>query len=411
MLHCKRSFNYAFALQQGSAMSTSASFNDKHLPYLDAVRGLAAFWVLASHAAVLNAVHWPIISEGGFAVDLFMMMSGFLMTHHYIQRSGVEPWGAPSTWRTFWLRRFFRIAPLFYLLLVVSFIVGNRVGGWREQIATVWPSTATAMLRYTDQSPLNALVHGTFLFGLLPEYSFRTPLPDWSIGLEMQFYLAFPIIMLLWARVGAATAALATLAVAFVLQAIAPAYFDAYPMPANLAMKIDVFLTGMLFAAAACCAGRRCAILGSLAMLVLVPGIIFGAKSATDLATQGAIALGFGFLVLHKSVATFFGQPWIEDLVGRLDWRPLRFLGDTSYSVYLVHLLLMIPIVGILSTLPVYVEMTQKYRVLITVIFTAPVVYITSWWLHRTVETYGIKLGKAFIKRFRPALKPSHRAV
>lgn len=392
-------------------MSTSASLNAKHLPYLDAVRGLAAFWVLASHAAVLNAVHWPIISEGGFAVDLFMMMSGFLMTHHYIQRSVVEPWGAPMTWRMFWLRRLFRIAPVFYLLLIVSFIVGNSVGGWREQIATVWPSTTTAMLRYTDQSPLNALVHGTFLFGLLPEYSFRTPLPDWSIGLEMQFYVAFPIIMLLWARVGAATAALASLAVAFTLQIIAPAYFDAYPMPANLALKIDVFLTGMLFAAAATYADRRSAFLGSLAMLVLVPGIIFGSKSATYAATQGAMALGFGFLVLHKWIATRFGQPWIEDFVGRLDWRPFRFLGDTSYSVYLVHLLLMIPIIGILSGLPAYVGMTEKYRVLIAVVLTAPPVYIISWGLHRTIETYGIRLGKTLLRRFRPSLKPSHRAA
>ncbi|MBZ9601639.1 acyltransferase family protein [Phyllobacterium chamaecytisi] len=385
--------------------------NDNHLPYLDAVRGLAAFWVLVSHAAILNAVYWPIVSEGGLAVDLFMMMSGFLMTHHYIQRSSAEPWDKSSTWQSFWLRRFFRIAPLFYVLLIISFLAGNEIGAWREQIAAVWPSTETTMLRYTDQSPLNAIIHGTFLFGLLPDYSFRTPLPDWSIGLEMQFYAVFPIVMLLSLRLGVSAAAFLMLATAFILQAVAPAYFHDYPMPANLALKIDVFLTGMLFAVAAHRADGRSAFFGLLALLVLVPGVVFGTKSVSYVVTQGVIALGFGALVLHKIMAAYVGQRWIENIVSMLDRRSFRFLGDTSYGVYLVHLLLMIPIIGVLSLYPAYVAMGEEYRVLIAVIVTAPPVYLISWGLHRTIEKYGIRLGKNVLKLLRPSLKSSHRTA
>jgi peptidoglycan/LPS O-acetylase OafA/YrhL len=373
-----------------------------HLAYLDAVRGLAAFWVLASHAAVLNAVHWRVISQGGLAVDLFMMLSGFLMTYHYMQRSAAEPWSAPGTWGAFWIRRFFRIAPLFYILLILSFAVGTEVGEWRQQIATIWPSTATVTARYDDHSPINALLHLTFLFGLLPDYSFRSPLPDWSIGLEMQFYAAFPLIMLAWRRLGGIGVAALLLLVGAALQLLAPAYFAAYPLPANLAVKMGVFLTGMLLANAllATTTWSRIWLAGAALAVLLPQGLLFN-HSALYFAFQLVIACGFAVLILHKQLATIIHQPLIEGLVDRLAWKPLKLLGDTSYSVYLLHLLVMIPIVGALSTMPAYVDLTQKYRVLITTLLTVVPVYTVGWLLHRTVEQSGIRYGKIVLGRLR----------
>ncbi|CAH2786711.1 MAG: Acyltransferase 3 [uncultured Caballeronia sp.] len=43
----------------------------------------------------------------------------------------------------------------------------------------------------------NVVTHLTYTFGMFPRYAFNTPLPDWSIGLEMQFYAVFPLLMLL----------------------------------------------------------------------------------------------------------------------------------------------------------------------------------------------------------------------
>jgi peptidoglycan/LPS O-acetylase OafA/YrhL len=64
---------------------TSSSSNEDHLPWLDGLRGLAALWVLISHVQILSGMKYvPVLSWGGLAVDLFMILSGFLMAHHYL---------------------------------------------------------------------------------------------------------------------------------------------------------------------------------------------------------------------------------------------------------------------------------------------------------------------------------------
>ena len=116
-----------------------------------------------------------------------MMISGFLMAHNCLARSEREPWEAWSTWRTFWVRRYFRIAPAYYLLLLIALAIGPMLGSYRAAIGEPFPQTLTPAARYLDASLSNVWYHVTFLFGTLPDHAFRTPLPDWSIGLEMQF--------------------------------------------------------------------------------------------------------------------------------------------------------------------------------------------------------------------------------
>jgi peptidoglycan/LPS O-acetylase OafA/YrhL len=87
---------------------------------LDGLRGVAALWVLVGHGMLLTGWTVTIVSAPDFGVDLFIMISGFLMVFHYLQRREREPWTAPSTWTAFWGRRFFRIAPLYYVALLAA---------------------------------------------------------------------------------------------------------------------------------------------------------------------------------------------------------------------------------------------------------------------------------------------------
>ena len=217
-----------------------------HVPWLDGLRGIAALWVFVSHVQILSGMRYvPLISWGGLAVDLFMMLSGFLMAHHYLLRRAREPWEEPSTWVHFWTRRFFRIAPLYYLLLIVALALGPWLGEQRGAIAAAWPTTATPAARYADQSFGNLLAHMSFVFGALPDYAFRTALPDWSIGLEMQFYLVFPLLMLAVARFGAFTVGTVTVAACVAMRWLWPGYFHQFEMPAFLPLKMYVFFIGM----------------------------------------------------------------------------------------------------------------------------------------------------------------------
>src|SRR6185369_9258829 len=98
-------------------LANSAS---KRIACLDGIRGLAALWVLVGHALILSGRFFPVASQLDLGVDLFIMLSGFLMVFHY----QTQPWSDRGTTLSFWTRRFFRIAPLYYVALAAALILG-----------------------------------------------------------------------------------------------------------------------------------------------------------------------------------------------------------------------------------------------------------------------------------------------
>jgi len=66
----------------------------KRIGCLDGLRGLAALWVLLGHSLQLTGWHLPILSSPDLGVDLFIMLSGFLMVFHYRLRESANPWEA-----------------------------------------------------------------------------------------------------------------------------------------------------------------------------------------------------------------------------------------------------------------------------------------------------------------------------
>jgi peptidoglycan/LPS O-acetylase OafA/YrhL len=89
-----------------------------HIGYLDGLRGMAALWVMVGHILALYGKFPPIVSWTSLAVDIFILLSGFLMLHQVTAREIHEQLDRPQTWLIFWVRRFFRLAPLYYTMLV-----------------------------------------------------------------------------------------------------------------------------------------------------------------------------------------------------------------------------------------------------------------------------------------------------
>ena len=376
-----------------------------HVGALDGLRGLAALWVFVSHVQILSGLRpIPLLSWGDSAVDLFMMISGFLMAHHYLGRAEAEPWRRPRTWVAFWLRRLFRIAPAYYLLLAVALAAGAWLGHDRDVIGAHFPWTLTRADRYTDHSLPNILAHVTFVFGALPRYGFSTPLPDWSIGLEMQFYLVMPFLMLAlgrrfwWPRALAVTASTALLAFAV------RGYSAGFYMPSFLPMKLGVFLIGMFIAYGVARRDLRAPML--LVALLVAMALV----ARRDHTTFMLVALSAGFAVL-------VGGAWLPGL-GALHraFMPIRralaspvghWMGETAYSLYLVHLLVLLPVAAWLAGLDGYLQLKSSLRFALAGAITLVVSLSISTLIHFWVERPGIALGKRLVHRLRrPARTP-----
>ncbi|MGY3560524.1 peptidoglycan/LPS O-acetylase OafA/YrhL [Bradyrhizobium sp. USDA 4463] len=345
------------------------------LGFLDGLRGLASVWVVLGHTCILTQFNIPIIASPHYAVDLFMIISGLLMYFQAELRSAEEPFSRPQSWVYFWTRRYFRLSPVYYVALAIALAFGSRFGDCRDFIASVFPDTATTTARYSDGSLANILAHITYIFGLVPYYSFRTPVPDWSIGLEMQFYAVFPLIYLAMCRIGRLTVAILTIALSALPWLLLPTSLRSFEMPSFLLLKINLFLAGMLLSAGMNRGRSSLVYFAAAIILAMLP--MDGDPSIKGAMMRGAIAIVVVLLLIQEN--KFLGN------------RFFYWLGELSYSAYLTHLLALLPIAAHVDGIGLQHAST---RFLISSVATMAVVYPVSWLILKLIEAPGRGWGK-----------------
>ena len=151
-----------------------------YIPYLDSVRSFAILGVLAVHAGV------PGCDAGWLGVDLFFALSGFLITTLLLNE-----WRASSNiaLSKFWARRFLRLMPAYYLYalgvtLAIWYWPGSVVsahGGWtpREFTVALWAY-------FINFAPMGGIWNGQ-----------GATIHLWSLAVEEQYYIFWPICLLL----------------------------------------------------------------------------------------------------------------------------------------------------------------------------------------------------------------------
>ena len=351
---------------------------------LDGLRGLAALWVLVGHTMLLTGFRVPLLSNADLGVDLFILLSGYLMVFQYQLRKDAEDWDRPTIWMAFWIRRFFRISPLYYAILIVALIVGPAIYEDRVLIDRFLGRELQLPERYMDGSATNALLHLSYAFGFLPQYAFRTPLPDWSLGLEMQFYAVFPFVVLLARRYGWLLAALTVAVIAPALALATSIAGIAFPMPAFLPLKMHLFIAGMLIAA-----GGSPRHLVLALVLAVVP--IGGPQGVMHLFVREALTVGFFALIHWRSI------PVVDRVSRFLGSTPLHWLGELSYGIYLVHLLVLTPVAALairwFGALP---PPGLRFGIVFAVV--AATGYTLAFVGYRLIERPGQTIGRRLLK-------------
>lgn len=296
-------------------------------PEIDGIRALAVLSVLLYHAGV-----WP-FAGGYVGVDVFFVISGYLITSLLTRELADGTFSLSS----FYERRARRILPALFAVLACSVL---------PALLLLWPPE----IQRFSQSVLAAVLFSSNVFfwkqsGYFgPDLELQPLLHTWSLGIEEQYYLLFPVALLLVFRfarrwlvrltvaVAAASLALATWAS---MEASVAAF---YLLPTRgwelLLGALVSFLPsaqggGVLIGGRV--TGRRLAdALGALGLVSIVSAMLLYDDS-TPIPGLPALVPTLGTALL-----LCFAGP--QSAVGRLlSLGPLRLLGLISYSVYLWH--------------------------------------------------------------------------
>lgn len=303
--------------------------DQNHMPRLDALRALAVTLVLLFH------LDFKAFAFGYLGVDLFLMLSGFLMTHTMMRdrvRYGYFRVGA------FYKRRVLRLLPSLTLTILICTFIALALMSPAHLIDTAYQGLSAQLfvsnIYFYEQAgyfePANAL---------------RPLLHTWSLSLEEQFYILFGLALLLgnrtrfdlivwFAFVGCAVATLAGVANAANL-----IDFSLWPVPEKLPEALFYLLP---FRAAQFLAGCVVALIYLKRPPNSLQSTFFwsAVRRSLSLGALAPLVISFGNELYAPMILTFAIAPllWRTPLLDRIgQFSPIRFLARISYQVYLIH--------------------------------------------------------------------------
>jgi len=328
-----------------------------HRPAFDGLRGLGFLLVITAH---IPSVPLFGFLQGWTAVWIFLTMSGYLVTMLMMReekRIGRIAFGP------FLVRRFFRIVPSYWVAILIYWLACYALPPLQDSYAAFMarlPSYLAFVPEYADTDGFSIFTH------------------SWTVGVELKFYLLFPLVVFLMTKnTNLRIAAIAIAAALFTVQGsfLAEAY------------------CAVLFGAMLAFALERPRGYAFVAKLTRVPAVV-------------PVALIIGLFALLRyseqftalaAVATYLLAYAIvqEAAVSRvLTWRPLAYLGQRSYGAYLLHFLALrigYMVFGNDSTT------AGLLAACVCVVLTVPAAEL----LYRTIERPGTNYGRQLLSRTR----------
>lgn len=311
---------------------------------IQAFRALAVLSVVVFHL-------WPNRLPGGFVgVDVFFVISGFLITQHLLRDVANNTFSVVA----FWARRIRRLLPASLTVLTLTAVAILLVAP--RDLWPIWISEVGASAAYFENWTLavNAVDYLAADNAASPTQHF------WSLSVEEQFYFALPILIWLlvtiYTRKTAAKISRAIsilLAIVVVASLIAGIYLTyAEPVSSYFFTQVRAwqFGAGALLASvwANVPQSKKYKITSLIVGLLLICLSVF--------LFDGSMAYpGFWAIIPTFGAVLALSSDLKDGPISRLmAWRPIQFVGDVSYSIYLWHwpLIILIPfVIGNLTTI------------------------------------------------------------
>lgn len=388
--------------------ATALPLSRRHVPALDGVRGLAILVVLLHHFTPAATGGTPttrtlltVLHAGWIGVDLFFVLSGFLITGILLDTRR-----QPGYFRNFFARRTLRIAPLYYGTLAVLFGLLPLLG-WLGLSAT-WLAghfeKTAAELRSLRSQQHWLWLYLTNLRIAVDQQRWGVVNHFWSLAVEEHFYLAWPFIVALLSPRRLTWTCLSLIALSPLLRATLWLLgFDPVVSYVLTPCRIDSLAFGALGAILLRDSsvrtilprlGRQTVVGAAVLLLAMVAG--YGRFDRDDplLTILGFTLLGAIFTVFTLSAATAPGA----SLRGRLLAMPwLVSLGRYSYGIYVLHHFLIEPMKQLLPW-SILTRWTGSYLLAIAAHALVAILasYAAGWIVYHLYEARFLRLKRFF---------------
>jgi peptidoglycan/LPS O-acetylase OafA/YrhL len=300
----------------------------RQLQSLTSLRGLAALWVVFYHYSAIYFPHLDIgdysnlIAKGYLAVDLFFMLSGFVMAHVYYRAFSES---ITQHYRNFLVARIARLYPL-HLLVLFLFLATALT----SQLLVYTKTGSFHGIPLEGSRSFIALAANLFMLQGLAAGELSWNYPAWSISIEFIAYLGFPFVLpAIWRANDALKFALALvlLVVLGLLAYVTKDDFNQWNGPITLLRCLPEFVLGTLLY----CAYRGGGYATVLSRDFVAIGIVAAAILSLHLGGPDilTVVVFAGLILAAVSNSGIFARA--------INVTPLVWLGDISYSLYLIH--------------------------------------------------------------------------
>ena len=366
----------------------------------DGLRGLLALWVALAHlvcwcgyghlpAGGRAGKVWIRFTEADPPAQAFIILSGFAIAT-LLQREQVG-------YGRYMLRRVFRIFPVYWVALGVSIWLAPLTGliinsvPWSGDFYMDWQRTAQMNQDANWSGHVWAhvfMVHGVLPKSVVEGVSATFLMPAWSIAMEEQFYLVAPMLLWMLRRGWGLTALLITALAGQGLQG-----WCSNPINCSLPYWLPFFLVGIgsSYLATWLDANEeaRTRFGGVIAFSALMAAVFLAKDPLPFLIWAAACPVALG---AWKGFASPVGRliGWV------LGNSATRWVGELSYSLYLIHWPVIILLLGLLHR---YQPGMAQRDVLVCMLGVGlPIILLISWTLHRVVEKPFMSLGRQLAK-------------
>lgn len=363
----------------------------KRIKQIDGLRAIASLLVVSFHyinnqltdaTTAVGKIFAKLFSFGWAGVDLFFVLSGFLIGNILISNKHKK-----NYFSTFYIRRFVRIVPNYYLLILVFLLIGiipffkNDYFTTGNNVIPIWSYFS--------------MLQNVFM-GMYKNMGNEAMSVTWSIGIEEQFYLIIPFLIYFFNK-----KILPYLLVAFI---IAANFFRWYysnaavsfniPAYVLLPCRMDAISIGVIIALINNSIGLETFIKKYFKQILLfaigislICATLFIIYQNIGIIRNTLFALFFGCLIVFA-----IGLP--NSLYAKiLSTKWLIWIGKISYSLYLFHFL----ILGIFKKIA-FEYFHFNYSVMLFITTTVAFVFsiFFSWLVYKYLETPTVSLGKKF---------------